>query len=62
MIVAAAFITEYPKFVIDLSVSIHISYDYDEGEEKRISGCFGRISSNRLAYLDLFFTSCRTLF
>lgn len=54
MIVAAAFITEYPKFVIDLSVSIHISYDYDEGKEKRISGCFGSISSNRLAYLDLF--------
>lgn len=35
MIVVAAFITEYPRFVIDLSVSVHISYNYDEGKEKK---------------------------
>jgi len=54
MIVVAALITEYPKFVMGLSVSIHISYNYDKGKEKRISGCFGCISSHRLAYLNLF--------
>jgi hypothetical protein len=47
-------ITKYPKFVIDLSVSMHISYNYDKAKEKRISGCFGSISSHRFAYLDLY--------
>jgi len=41
MIVVAALITEYPKFAIDLSVSIHISYNYDKAKEKRISGFLG---------------------